>query len=129
MPGSEIRLYITVLSADLITEILTADMVALPNEFTGMYWSALANIFACNDEDEAVMSGQGLGSQAINGTISPGIVYGSSTSRAALRDVHVNVAVLFKQYVCMYTHPRIFLWPCMTIPNVDAAALCRDRDL
>ena len=34
----------SVLSVDLITEILTADRVALPNEFTGMYWSAVAGL-------------------------------------------------------------------------------------
>ena len=46
-------------SADLITEILTADRVALPNEFTGMYWSAVAGLYACSDEDEEVMSSEG----------------------------------------------------------------------
>ena len=38
----------SVLSADLITAILTVDQVALPGEFTGMHWSAVADFFTCS---------------------------------------------------------------------------------
>ena len=67
----------SVLSVDLITEILTTDKVALPKEFTGMYWSVMADPFACNDMDEEVMSGQGLVGQAVIGAITLGAVYDS----------------------------------------------------
>ena len=46
-------------SANFITEILKADNVALPKEYMGVYWSAVADLFACCDKDEEVMSGQG----------------------------------------------------------------------
>lgn len=49
----------SMVSADLITEILIADMVALPKEFTGAYYTAVANPFACRLEDEEVVSCQG----------------------------------------------------------------------
>ena len=48
----------SVLRADGITEILTADKVAFRKEFTGMYWSVVADLFACSDDDEEFMSGQ-----------------------------------------------------------------------
>ena len=47
------------LSADLITAILTVDKVALLEDFKGMYWSAVADLFACSDVDEEALSGQG----------------------------------------------------------------------
>ena len=49
----------SMLSADLITAILTADKVALPSELMGMYWSAVDDLFACGVVSEDGMSGQG----------------------------------------------------------------------
>ena len=81
-----------VMSVHLITEILTVDKEILPKELTGMYWSAVADLFACSDGQDEV-SGQGSVSQATSGT---GIVCDSLNSQVALGDanVHVDAVVL-----------------------------------
>ena len=67
----------SVLTADLIIHIRIENNVALQKEFTGMYWSAVADLSACSDEDEEFVSGQGSGSQAIIGMFALGVVYGA----------------------------------------------------
>ena len=47
--------FMSVLSADPMTEILTANKVALPKDM-GMYWSVVADLFACSGEDDEGMS-------------------------------------------------------------------------
>ena len=44
----------------------------------GMYWSALADLFACSDQDDKDMSGHGWVRQATTGTLDLGVVYDSS---------------------------------------------------
>ena len=56
------------LSADLITEVLLTHKVTFPMGLTGIYWSALADRYACSDEDEQVLSDQGSVSQAAVGS-------------------------------------------------------------
>ena len=70
--------------------------MALPKEFTGIYCSAVSDIFACSDEDEEVMSGHGSTSQVITCVIALGVVNDSSNSQVALGDanVHVHAVVL-----------------------------------
>ena len=87
----------SVLSADLITEITTADRVVLAKEFTGMYWSAVADPFACSDEDDEDMLGQSLVSQAIKGAFALVAVYDGSNSQVALGDANVCVDVVVTQ--------------------------------
>ena len=79
-----------------ITAILTADKVALPKEFTGMYWSGVA-IFACSDDNEEDMLVQGSVSQAVTGTFALGVVYDSSNSQVALGDANARVDAVFKK--------------------------------
>ena len=67
----------SLLRADLITESLTVDEEALSEEFTGMYRSTMANIFACSVVDEDARSGQDSVSQAVTGTPVLGFVYNS----------------------------------------------------
>jgi hypothetical protein len=82
----------SVLGFDLITDILTAGKVGLPKELTGVFWSAVADLFSCRDSEE--MSGQVC--QATTGTFALGDGETSLTSQVALGDanVHVDAVVL-----------------------------------
>ena len=64
----------SVLSADLITAILRVVKVAILEDFTGVYWSDVADLFACSVVDEEAMSGQVLVSQATTGTLALGVI-------------------------------------------------------
>ena len=55
--------------------------MAIPTEIIGMYWSVVADLFACRDEDEEDMSGQGSVSQALQGTFAVSVVYDSFNSQ------------------------------------------------
>ena len=49
----------------------------------GLYWSAVADLFACSGADEEAVSGQGSGSQAIACTLALEVVYVSLNSQVA----------------------------------------------
>ena len=59
-----------------------------------MCWAAVADLFACSDEDDSDMLGQGLVSQAVTGTFALGVVYDSSNSQVAVGDANVHVDVV-----------------------------------
>lgn len=86
----------SVLGVDLITEMLTLGKVVLPKELTGAYWSAVADLFACQNVDAEDKSGQGSVSQAMSGALESGVVVTSLISQVALGDanVHVDAVVL-----------------------------------
>ena len=83
----------SVLSADLITEILTAGKVARPKEFTGMHWPAVPDLFACSDNQE-FMWGRVSVCQSKTGVIAHGVVYDGSNSQVALGGANVHAVDL-----------------------------------
>ena len=60
-----------------------------------MYWSAVADLYACSDEDGDV-SRQGSLTQATTGVSTLGIIYDCSNFQAALGDAnaHADAVVL-----------------------------------
>ena len=71
-----------------------ADQVVLPRELMGMYWLAVANIFACSVVHEEDVSGQGLMSQARTRTHDLGVFNDSTKSQVAFGDVHADAVVI-----------------------------------
>ena len=98
MPGVNLAKSLeSVLSTGLITDILTADKVALPKELMGTYWSAVTYLFACNDVDDEAMSRHGSVCQAMTGAIALAVVYDSLTSEVALAKVSMDAVVGSKE--------------------------------
>ena len=56
-----------------------------------MYWSAVADHFACSDVNEEAMRGQGSVSRAVTGTLTLWVVHDSLNSQVAFRDANVHV--------------------------------------
>ena len=76
---------------------------------TGAYWSAVADLFASESEDEEDKSGQGSVSQATPGALDSGVVETSLISQVVLGDANVHVdAVVCKKKI--YVHQMHVAW-------------------
>ena len=85
-----------------------------PKRGTGTYWSPVADLFACSDDDdEEDLSGQGSISQATTGTSGQGVIPDSSNSQVALGDGNVHV------YIKSTTIP--WMWPTSVSPLLPVA--------
>ena len=64
-----------------------------------MYWSDVADLFACSDDDEEDMSGQGLVCQAITDILARGNVYDSSNFHVSFGDASIHEDAVVYVYI------------------------------
>ena len=77
-------------SVDAMVRSLRNLFAFVIDELRDMYWSAVADLFACSGVNGQAMSGQGSASQAVTGTLALD-VYDSLNSQVALGDANVHV--------------------------------------
>jgi hypothetical protein len=85
----------SLLGEDLVKAMINPRKDFLPQELTGRYWSALADLLLCNGDVDA---GQELGQEGQNGQASNGAIMGSAggdldgceNARAVLGDANVH---------------------------------------